>query len=392
VTAYPLRTTSLHPHERAARRFPLVPRGKPRCPPLEVRLSQIRARAQTANTGDQPILHAAQAHNLAALTASDCGLPNLARQLCNRQAELFLSARPLDAATAKMALQPLINLGRLLARDGCGLDAYHLYEQLFTAAKARSGTTINDLIVPFQDLIADADDHRQITQWLWTILLADGSRALVQAGHWPQALQHIHHHNALGLRLLDGRQITVLAHSAAGQHHRAYTVLAGSRPEAPWERIVTTALTAFLHLRRGQTPDTALAELVDLYPAHGDEPDREHHVFDAQLGLCILDLASGSHPGQLIANALVSQALRTQDAYLAREILGHPASTTLLTAETQQNLYSTINAAALGKGTLPADLHTDLMDSVQLSEAALRNALGRQKPGQPPDGRQHLDC
>jgi hypothetical protein len=50
-------------------------------------------------------LSAAEALNKAALIASDCGLVDLAQQLCWRQFDIFQAATPLTARTAKPALQ-----------------------------------------------------------------------------------------------------------------------------------------------------------------------------------------------------------------------------------------------------------------------------------------------
>jgi hypothetical protein len=75
---------------------------------------------QARSTADQALTRAAEACNLAALIASDCGMPGLARDLCWRQYGVFAQARIRDETTAKLALQPLINLARLHIRDGDG--------------------------------------------------------------------------------------------------------------------------------------------------------------------------------------------------------------------------------------------------------------------------------
>src|SRR4051812_7095152 len=107
--------------EATARRFPLVPRAKPSCHRLDVRVRQAADLADTParNTDEAPRI-AAEAHSRRAPLARACGLSVLARTLCRRQFGIFRDARPFDGATAKLALQPLINLGRLHARDGDG--------------------------------------------------------------------------------------------------------------------------------------------------------------------------------------------------------------------------------------------------------------------------------
>jgi hypothetical protein len=365
------------PREQAARRFPLIPRSKPPCPPLQVRLGQIRARAHATgdNADKPPLLRAAQALNLAALAASDTGLPDLARQLCLRQATIFLTARPFDAATAKLALQPLINIGRLLIRDGKGAAAYRLFEQLLTAAKTRTDTTIDGTPVPFTDLTRSAADHREITQWLWQVLLADGTRALAQAGRWPDALEHARQHKAIGQRLLDGRQIAVLAHSSAGQHETALAMLAASDTPEPWEETVAATLTVLCRLRAHQPTGPATTRMVDQYLAQ-DAADRGHAVFHTRLGLSVIDLLEHDPPARVhIADALVRHALDTKDAYAARDILTHPPCGEQAGAEAIQTLRDIVHAAALGQGALPPHLHRDLMKSVKHSETVLRQQL-----------------
>jgi hypothetical protein len=192
--------------------FPLIPRPKPACPTLKVRIARVRELAHLADQRtDESLLRAAEAHNLTALIISDCGMPALARDLCRRQVEVFLIARPLDVATAKLVLQPLVNLGRLLIRDGEGTTAYQLLEALFGAVKSRTDTVIDGRKIRLADLISHDDDHREVVQWMWSVLLADGTRALTRAGRWAEVLRHAKQHRGIGHQLLDGRQVAILA-------------------------------------------------------------------------------------------------------------------------------------------------------------------------------------
>ncbi|MVO90765.1 hypothetical protein GPA10_40005 [Streptomyces sp. p1417] len=345
-----------------------------------MRLEQIRTRAHATHRdgSDQSLLRAAQAHNLAALTASDCGLPTLAQELCTRQATLFLKARPFDAATAKLALQPLINIGRLLIRDGRGAVAHRLFEQLYTAAKSQTDRVVDGFTVTFQDLTASAEDHREITKWLWSVLLADGTRALAQAGRWPEALHHARQHKAIGQRLLDGRQITVLAHSTAGEHDQALTLLAASDTPTPWEEAVAATLTLLCRSRAGQAIGPGLTDLVDRYLTGNDDSEHEHAAFRARLGLCAVDLAGDTKACQRVVSMLANEAREHADAYVARDLLAHRSCAGHLDANTAWPLRTIAYDAGLGRGSLPPNFHDDLMESIQLSEAALRFAL--QKP------------
>jgi hypothetical protein len=82
----------------AARRFPLAPRPKPPCRPLTERLARVaRLAGQVEDDADAP-LRAAGACNLAALIASDCAMPDLARALCWAQFDAYQAARPATCA------------------------------------------------------------------------------------------------------------------------------------------------------------------------------------------------------------------------------------------------------------------------------------------------------
>src|SRR3954447_11179759 len=98
--------------------FPLVQRPRPPAVPRQARVRQLPE--LIAQPGDDQLTRAAEVCNKAALIASDCGLPDLARTLCWRQHEVFQAARPLTASTAKLAMQPVLNVARQLIRDGDG--------------------------------------------------------------------------------------------------------------------------------------------------------------------------------------------------------------------------------------------------------------------------------
>ncbi|MGH3720516.1 MAG: hypothetical protein ACRDRI_17055 [Pseudonocardiaceae bacterium] len=219
-----------------AQRFPLVPHSKPACRALEARVARVRHLAHLAGQRtDESLVRAGEALNLTALIISDCGVPGLARDLCRRQFEIFLTARSLNVATAKLALQPLINLGRLLIRDGAGTTAYQLFAALFEAVKSQVDAVIDARLISFDHLIGPGEDHREVIRWLWSVLLSDGTRALTRAGRWAQALQHAQQHKGIGQRLLDGRQVAILAQAAAQGFDAARSMLASTLTPTPWE-------------------------------------------------------------------------------------------------------------------------------------------------------------
>jgi hypothetical protein len=126
-----------HHGDLAARQFPLVPRPRTACRPLAERIDRVARLAGQAGRGaSDALLHAAEAFNLAALIASDCAMPDLARDLCWHQFDVFATAGPCSETTAKLALQPLVNLARLHIRDGDGDAGYQLLESLYDGTRA----------------------------------------------------------------------------------------------------------------------------------------------------------------------------------------------------------------------------------------------------------------
>jgi hypothetical protein len=191
-----------------AQRFPLVARARPTCPPLDERIREVcgLARAGAGQTGD-PLALAASAHNKAALIASDCGLPDLARSLCWQQFDIYLRARPWGAQAARFALEPVVNIARLLIRDGDGESAYELLDTLYPAVRFQTDAVIDGREVSFRGLTESNVDHRKLCQWLWTVLLGDGTRAE------KRALSEAVRSSGLGRGAIPARLMTDL-HSA----------------------------------------------------------------------------------------------------------------------------------------------------------------------------------
>ncbi|WP_326599218.1 hypothetical protein [Streptomyces sp. NBC_01803] len=244
--------------------FPLVARPRPACTPLHQRVADLcdRARAadQNSDTGE-----ASAVFNLSALLASDVGLPDLARHWCHRHANVYLRAHPLDAKATRRALEPLVNLVRLHIRDGDGERAFTLIESLFTAVNTRTGTTIDGITIPAATLTTSSEAHQDVRKWLWAVLLSTGSRALAVAGRWDDAHTQLRRYKGIGRRILDGRQVAVLAHATAGDHSGALALLEDTTPGEPWENAVTTCLTALCRHHAQQPTDHDLAALLDRY-------------------------------------------------------------------------------------------------------------------------------
>ncbi|MGH3822019.1 MAG: hypothetical protein ACRDRA_04155 [Pseudonocardiaceae bacterium] len=373
--------SALDLHGMMAQRFPLVPHTKPACRALEVRVARVRHLAHLAHLAsqrtDESLVRAGEAHNLTALIISDCGMPGLALTLCWQQFEIFRTARCLDTAKAKLALQPLINLGRLLIRDGAGTTAYQLLAALFEAVKSHADTVIDGRKISFGHLLGHGDDHREVIRWLWSVLLSDGTRALTRTGRWAQALQHAQQHKGIGQRLLDGRQAAILAQAVDHDFDAARSMLASTLTPTPWENAVAACLAVLCRRLADQQADPDITEMVDRYLQLELAP--EHTFFRVRLGLCVLDLADADETPE-IAAVIVRDALDSTDAYAAHAALSHQTCHAQITPENSRALTDIVQVSGLGRGTVPADMLDDLMESVRTSEASIADALAAQTP------------
>jgi hypothetical protein len=161
---------------------------------------------------------------LAALLASDCGIPDLARTWCHRLATVALA----HDHEPQHALEPIINLARLHIRAGNGLAAWALLEGLFQAIDTRTDTTIDGITIPAALLTDTPGAHVEARKWLWTVLLGTGAHALATAGRWDEASQRLRQYKGVGARMLDGRQVAVIAHAVADRNEQARAMLAAT--------------------------------------------------------------------------------------------------------------------------------------------------------------------
>lgn len=357
---------------RLAEWFPLLPRPRPACRALPRRVEEIAHLAHTAahEPGTQRLVSAAEAHNKAALLASDCGWAERARELCWRQFDLFHAHAPLEPKTAKLALQPLVNLGRLHIRSGQGTRAHQLLTNAYQALRTKTATRIDNRNVDLNQLVDGQDARRELLRFLWTVLLSDGTRALTRAGRWHDALEHIEHHKGIGDRMLDGRQVAIITPIVNGDYDHALELLEHSATSEPWEHAVAAYLTTLcltIADRNGQPSETTM---VDRYRELIKQPMPP--VFHCRLGLCVLDLTGHA----AIATEITRQAITSADAYVARDVLAHPACGHNLPEADRHTLTHIISTASLHHGTeTPTDLPTELMDAVAASEATVAHAL-----------------
>jgi hypothetical protein len=349
------------PGSLAARRFPLAPRPKPPCRPLAERLARVaRLADQAADDADAP-LRAAGACNLAALIASDCAMPDLARALCWAQFDAYQAAPPgpCGETTAKLILQPLVNLARLRIRAADADAGRQILQSLYDAVRSPDGqAAIDGRAVSLPALTAPASEA--ITQWLWAVLLTDSLRALCKAARWTDALRQAQQHDGIGQRLLDGRQAAVLAHASAGQQEEARKILRETSAAEPWEQVVNLCLRALTCEADAESPTT----VTRAYLAFAD-PGRPW--FTACLGLTVAELTAPGADRNAAADKAATIATESHDAYIAREILTSPA-TAAVAPETLVELNGIVRQSGLGQ-PLTTEQEKQLSDSA--SAAAL---------------------
>ncbi|MDG4787675.1 hypothetical protein O7626_17310 [Micromonospora sp. WMMD1102] len=356
-----------------AARFPLVARKRPPAKPLDARVDRLVRLAETADRESDPD-KASMAFNGAALVASDCGDPNLARAWCRRHASLYLSQAPLNGYTARFALEPVVNLARLRIRDGDGDGAYRLLAHLNTAIVGGTPALLDGLEIHPRQLPADPEELSQITSWLRGTLLSDGTRALTLAGRWDDAVTNVRRYDGIGPTLLDGRQVAIVAHLLQDEGPSAAALLATTKIETPWEQAVHGLLKTWQELAVG-TVAVDHADLIDRVSAVPRAPGLA--VFRARLGLTALDLSVGL-PIDVVDNLtkqLVADAIHDEDANAARDLINHWA----VAAENRGTLRPLIKASGLDQGYLPASAIDPLSVALDLAGTVIARRRDRDR-------------
>ncbi len=368
----------MHLNDRLTEWFPLLPRPRPAARALTERVDEVARLSHAAAHGpdDERLVTAAEALNKAALILSDCGLADRAHQLCWRQFGLFYDHRPLASKAAKLALQPVVNVGRLHIRSGLADRAHQLFTDAFHAVRTSTPTVIDGHDVDLSELIDDnAAARRELVQFLWTVLLADGTRALTRAGRWAEALAQLEQHKGIGIRMLDGRQVAIITRILAGAYDEANDLLDASITPELWERAVAAYLTTLCLTHAGHYPRSAAATMVDRYidlVQEGTPP-----VFACRLGLSVLDLAEATSQA-IIAREITRQAITSADAYAAHDVLTHPTCVHDITAADRETLTGVIADAGLHRtAETPNSVLDQLMDTVASVEVDLEHELVR---------------
>lgn len=363
----------MDPHGRTARRFPLVARFRPACLPLADRVRALGELADTAaHKADQGL--ASSVYNQAALLASDLDRPDLARAMCHQHADAYLHVCPLPGMSAIRGLEPVVNLARLHIRAGRTEHGRRHLALLYDAVSTATTVQLDHVTVP-ATLTATAEDRQEVRAWLWRVLLADGTRTLTTTGNWTRALTHIHQHHGIGTRMLDGRQVAVLAALTTGDAEHADELLTTTAPGEPWEDAITACLTVMCRRLAGRRVNHLLDDLTTTYLARQAEPGMT--VFDIRLGHTTLDIVGPDHAraARRIVAELHRRATEASDGYAARDNLENPLFTTLATSQQVEDCRELVDACALNTGTFPDTVHHDLATALRVSDHVIRTSL-----------------
>ncbi|MGW0828545.1 hypothetical protein [Streptomyces sp. NPDC002845] len=308
-----------------AGRIPLVRRPKKPALPLDARITHLTGlTVAPAGAGHHDLVaRTSGVLNYAALIASDIGMPDLAADLCWRQHRVFASAGHLTGDIAVMALMPLINISRLLTREGDGEGAYDILTRLYRAAQKRGTAQIRNHDIDLGALIRTEEDHRKVCRELWATVLVDGARALARIGRWTEAAEAMTAHRGVGNRLLDGRQIMIMSLMERGLDQQARDMIDSTAPAEPWENAIAALLRISCRPSSSPTPQPEMDFVLREALALLTPSDPATAVFQARVGLAALDLARDrtSPSITLLQDAVVDLAIL--DANAARDVLNH---------------------------------------------------------------------
>lgn len=353
--------------------LPLAGWPRPACPSLPARVAEIVTLVREAGEpGSDPLSGAAQALNKAALLASDCGLDDLARDLCWRHIDSYRQAsRPLTVDLARRMLGPALNLARLQLRAAEPDGALRLLEAIHRAVTAGSNLVIDGQVLPVAGLAGSPEEHARLRDIVRRHHLTDGIRAHAIAGRWDQAASLAEALCGVSARLTEGRQAVVIARCLEGDLTAARGILAQTAAAEPWETHVAACLTVMCSTAAGA--GSAVCTMTGQFLAAGPAP--RCILFWARLGLTIAALAGRTHPqrAEAVIGAIAEAAIQAAYGYAARDIVQSPAAGVL--GEQRRNRLAELAAASgLGCGALPAALLGPFDDAVT---AALATQAGQ---------------
>ena len=195
-----------------------------------------------------------------------------------------------------------------------------------------------------------ADHDQELRRWLYTVHLADGTRALTSAGRWHDAELHLRQRNGISRGMLDGRQVAVIAAIVAGDTDAALATIAEAEPRQPWEAVVGSCLTL---LCTGDTPQQAETSTTTIGLYHRLDLDPPQVVFSTRLGLSIIDAHNDTDPHAIgLLDPLTRTIQAAHDGYAARDLLAHEGCSAALTSTQQRQLASVVATSGLGHALL----------------------------------------
>ncbi|MGW3149770.1 hypothetical protein ACWDG1_34930 [Streptomyces sp. NPDC001177] len=361
-----------------ASRIPLVRRAKKPALPLDERITLLdRLAVEPAGASHRDLVaRACGVLNYAALIASDVGMPDLAADLSWRQHRVFAEAGNLSGDIAVMSLMPLINISRLLTREGDGEAAYDVLTRLYRAAQKRGTAEICGNTVDLSVLINTDADHRKVCQELWVTVLVDGARALARIGRWTEAAEAMTAHRGVGNRLLDGRQIMIMSLMERGLDQEARAAIESSVPTEPWEGAIAALLRAYCRPTSTPVPQSDLNGALQAAVSVTGQPDPLTAVFQVRVGLAALDLVGDRTDLHIAPLEDAVFDIATLDAYAARDLLNHELARAHQATGQRQKLEVLLTEAGLGAGSLSAVHMRALTKAVDKAEDTLHELLG----------------
>jgi hypothetical protein len=218
-----------------------------------------------------------------------------------------------------MALQPLINIPRLMIRRGQARKAHDTLQRLYRAALDRATTEVGASAVDLGAVIHGDQQHHDVSQHLWATLLEDGLRALAAAGQWQQAADTATAHRGVGPHLWSGRQAVILARLQTGNAAQAAALVEASATNSPAEQAVQALLHTFCALDGHLRPHRLAAARAQAHRLIAlDDPTTIHFRTQAALtAIALADLAGTPDPRLHEATIAAAAA----DAYAARAVL-----------------------------------------------------------------------
>lgn len=220
--------------------LPLAGWSRLPCPPLPARTAHV---AEILNGNGSLLGIASHALNMAALLASDCGMDDLARDLCHRQIQPYLRLRrPLTADEGRLMLGPALNLARLDLRAGSPDDALRRLEDADQAVTAGRDLAVDGSVLPVSAIGGTSEEHAKLRNIVRALHVGDGVRAHATAGRWHLAAGLAETLGGVYPRLLEGRQAAVIARCLAADLNGARRVLTQATAAESWEDQVAACL------------------------------------------------------------------------------------------------------------------------------------------------------